>query len=102
MAGISPKIVAFVLVVISVFAISLSWGLPTAAYAQQRETAATVTRVVDGDTVETSPAIGSIEDVRHIGVDTPETVDPSEGVEPYGPQASSFTKAQLEGERVRL
>lgn len=35
-------------------------------------------------------------------MDTPETVDPAEGVEPYGPQASSFTKAQLEGERVRL
>ncbi len=57
---------------------------------------------MDGDTVEISPAIGGIEDVRFIGVDTPETVDPSESVEPYGPQASTFTKAQLEGERVAL
>jgi micrococcal nuclease len=35
-------------------------------------------------------------------VDTPETVDPTEPVEPYGPEASAFTKHQLEGERVTL
>jgi hypothetical protein len=35
-------------------------------------------------------------------VDTPETVDPGEPVEPYGPEASAFTKRQLEGERVTL
>jgi hypothetical protein len=34
-----------------------------------------VSRVVDGDTVEISPAIDGVEEVRLIGVDTPETVD---------------------------
>ena len=62
----------------------------------------TVSRVVDGDTVEISPSIGGTEDVRLIGVDTPETVDPEEEVEPYGPEASDFATSALEGERVDL
>jgi micrococcal nuclease len=62
----------------------------------------TVTRVVDGDTIEVNPPLSWTEDVRLLGVDTPETVDPGEPVEPYGPQASAFTKRQLEGERVTL
>jgi endonuclease YncB( thermonuclease family) len=62
----------------------------------------TVSRVVDGDTVEISPAINGVEDVRLIGVDTPETVDPGEEVEPYGPQASAFATRELTGHRVRL
>jgi micrococcal nuclease len=94
--------VVFILFMVGAFAISVSGDLATAAYAQQPETSATVTRVVDGDTIEISPAIGGIEDVRLIGVDTPETVDPSTPVQPYGPQASNFTKAQLEGKRVAL
>ena len=62
----------------------------------------TVSRVVDGDTVEISPSINGIEDVRLIGVDTPETVDPEEEVEPYGPEASDFATSELTGERVDL
>ena len=62
----------------------------------------TVDRVVDGDTIEVNPAVNGAQDVRLLGVDTPETVDPQEPVEPYGPAASAFTKQQLEGERVTL
>jgi micrococcal nuclease len=62
---------------------------------------ATVTRVVDGDTVETRIG-GGVEDVRLIGVDTPETVKPEAPVECFGPRASSFTHRLLEGRRVRL
>jgi micrococcal nuclease len=61
-----------------------------------------VSRVVDVDTVEISPAIDGVGEVRLIGVDTPETVDPTEGVEPYGPQASAFAKRELSGRRVGL
>jgi len=64
-------------------------------------TNATVARVIDGDTIE-ADFRGSIVDVRLIGVDTPETVHPSEPVECYGPAASKFTTRALEGERVRL
>jgi len=62
---------------------------------------ATVTRVVDGDTVEARIG-GEVEDVRLIGVDTPETVKPDAPVECFGPRASSFTHHLLEGRRVRL
>jgi endonuclease YncB( thermonuclease family) len=62
---------------------------------------ALVTRVVDGDTVE-ARIDGEVEDVRLIGVDTPETVKPGEPVQCFGPQASRFAHRLLEGQRVRL
>jgi micrococcal nuclease len=73
------------------------------ALAQSSQTV-TVERVVDGDTIEVSPVVAQpgTEDVRLLGVDTPETVDPTEPVESYGPEASAFTRGQLEGERVTL
>lgn len=61
-----------------------------------------VSRVVDGDTIEVSPAIEGIEDVRLIGVDTPETRHPEYGEQPYGQRASEFTASRLEGRRVAL
>ena len=67
-----------------------------------RSATVTVSRVIDGDTIEVSPAVNGLMDVRLIGVDTPETVDPAEGVEPYGPQASDIAKRELSGRRVRL
>ena len=60
-----------------------------------------VTRVVDGDTVEVQLG-GREEDVRYIGVDTPETVKPDTPVQCFGPQASSFNHALVERRRVRL
>jgi micrococcal nuclease len=62
---------------------------------------AVVTRVVDGDTVEARIG-GEVEDVRLIGVDTPETVKPGTPVQCFGPQASHFSKRVLTGRRVRL
>lgn len=62
---------------------------------------AEVVRAVDGDTVEAR--IGdTVEDVRLIGVDTPETVKPGTPVECFGPRASAFTHRLLDGRRVRL
>lgn len=60
-----------------------------------------VTRVVDGDTVEVA-LDGGEEDVRYIGVDTPETVKPGEPVQCFGPQASRFNHRLVEGRQVRL
>lgn len=62
---------------------------------------AVVTRVVDGDTIEARIG-GSVEDVRLIGVDTPETVKPGAPVECFGPQASRFSHRVLEGRRMQL
>lgn len=66
------------------------------------EVTATVSRVVDGDTIEISPAIDGISDVRLIGVDTPETKKPSCTPQPYGAEASAFTTTQLQGQQVIL
>jgi micrococcal nuclease len=60
-----------------------------------------VLRVVDGDTIEAR--IGDRrEDVRYIGVDTPETVKPDAPVQCFGPRASSFAHRLVEHRRVRL
>jgi micrococcal nuclease len=60
-----------------------------------------VSRVVDGDTVEVQLG-GETEDVRYIGVDTPETVKPGAPVDCFGPQASAFNHRLVEGRRVHL
>ncbi len=82
-----------------VLVVLLSFATP--ALAQTSQTV-TVERVIDGDTIEVDPAVPGTESVRLIGVDTPETVDRGEPVQPYGSQASAFTKGQLEGKRVTL
>ncbi|MCM3784958.1 stalk domain-containing protein [Neobacillus mesonae] len=64
---------------------------------------AKVTRVVDGDTIEVTLNDGSVEKVRLIGIDTPESVHPdadrntSEGV-----VVSDYTKSQLLNKTVLL
>jgi len=60
-----------------------------------------VGRVVDGDTIEVL-INGSPEDVRYIGIDTPESVAPGEPVECYGHEAADANARLVEGETVRL
>ena len=62
---------------------------------------ANVLRVIDGDTIEVS-IDGRAEDVRYIGVDTPESVTPGEPVECFGRRASAFNASLVEGREVRL
>ena len=57
-----------------------------------------VKRVIDGDTIQLSNG----EQVRLIGVDTPETKHPRKPVEYFGKEASAFTKKMVEGKSVRL
>jgi micrococcal nuclease len=77
-----------------------SGGEPDAAVGAG-EVATTVTRVVDGDTVEVK-VDGETEDVRYIGVDTPESVAPGEPVECFGKRAAEFNRGLVEGRSVRL
>lgn len=60
-----------------------------------------VVKVIDGDTFVIN-FNGQEENVRLIGVDTPETVHPTKDEEPYGKEASDFTKLQIEGKEVTL
>ena len=53
-----------------------------------------VIRVIDGDTIKVEYN-GKSETIRLIGVDTPETVHPRKPVEPYGKEATVFTRNLL-------
>jgi micrococcal nuclease len=60
-----------------------------------------VTNVIDGDTLDVK--INNKEErVRLLLVDTPETKHPSKPIQPFGPEASEFTKQTLLGKQVRL
>jgi micrococcal nuclease len=66
-----------------------------------RSVHAQVTRVIDGDTVEVR-IDGREDEVRYIGIDTPETVKPGTPVQCFGPQASALNHRLVEGRTVRL
>jgi micrococcal nuclease len=58
--------------------------------------------VSDGDTITVRLRDGSVETVRYIGVDTPESVDPDEPVQCYAHLASEFNRRLVVGREVRL
>ena len=62
---------------------------------------APVVDVVDGDTIEVL-VDGAEEDLRYIGVDTPESVAPGQPVECFGREASELNRRLVEGETVRV
>ncbi len=64
-------------------------------------TAATVTRIVDGDTIEVSIG-GQKFKLRYIGMDTPETVDPGRPVGCFGKEASVRNQELVLGKTVGL
>ncbi len=57
--------------------------------------------MVDGDTIDVLME-GREYRVRYIGIDTPETVHPTRGEEPYGREASSRNKELVSGQTVYL
>jgi micrococcal nuclease len=61
-----------------------------------------VTNVVDGDTMDIQFENGKEERVRLVLVDTPETKHPTKPVQPFGPEASAFTKEMLTGKNVQV
>jgi endonuclease YncB( thermonuclease family) len=60
-----------------------------------------VEKVTDGDTVSVE-VYGQVQQVRLIGVDTPETVAPDQPIGCYGKKASAYTKKNLTKNLVRL
>jgi hypothetical protein len=60
-----------------------------AGYLKDHGLVVTVSRVVDGDTVEVDPAVDGLTEVRLIGVDTPETSHPPTRSSPTGSRPRS-------------
>jgi micrococcal nuclease len=81
------------------------WDCGTSAGARQRSAASAqprVVKVVDGDTIEVELG-GRTENVRLLGIDTPETKDPRKPVQCFGAEASAHTAELLPpGTEVRL
>lgn len=95
--------VVFTLVVLFVVATQSGWlgsGLKSAEVNQPG--LYTIDHYVDGDTIALDMN-GSIETIRFIGVDTPETHKPNTPVQCYGKIAAAFTQSQISKfGRVRL
>jgi len=72
----------------------------TPAVAQKGQKAYVV-RVVDGDTIEVE-LDGQRYKVRYIGVDTPETRHPQQGLECFGREATEKNRELVEGKTVYL
>jgi endonuclease YncB( thermonuclease family) len=60
-----------------------------------------VNHFVDGDTIAVNMN-GSVETIRMIGVDTPETHKPNTPVQCYGPEAADYTTQLIGSSQVRL
>ena len=91
------------LVLLAVVALTLlrPWEHVRLGNPPPRAATAYVLRAVDGDTIEVRIG-GQHEDVRYIGVDTPETVKPGTPVQCFGPQAHRFNARLVAHRRVRL
>ena len=93
------------LTLIALVAATIAVTVVVRAMTERREPYAAIpiiTSVVDGDTVHVR--VGrSVETVRLIGIDTPETKDPRRPVGCYGPEASARTKELLpKGTHVKI
>lgn len=90
---------AYVVVLLLVLSVARHWRTtPTAPPVAKTSPAVTLKRVVDGDTL----LLTNGERVRLIGVDTPETVKEDAPVEPWGPEASDFTRRFTSQGKLRL
>lgn len=78
-------------VVIFICAFFLNFSLVSAS----EKIEVTLQKCVDGDTAKFNLK-DEIITVRFLAIDTPESVHPTKGVEPYGKQASDFTCEKLE------
>jgi micrococcal nuclease len=69
---------------------------------QARAVSARVVDVYDGDTIEVELPDGSREDVRYIGIDTPETAKPDAPAECAADVAEAANEAVVDEREVRL
>lgn len=85
---------------IVVLLIAAGVGLGVAARDRADTVTTTVTRVVDGDTIEVADPIAGATRIRILGIDTPETYGGQ--VQCFGPEASAWATEQLLGRTVTL
>ena len=94
-------VIGFIIIVVTIVGAQRVSTMPYPAENFATDTAYKILRVIDGDTVELNYN-GKPTVFRLIGIDTPETVHPDKPVEPFGKEASAFTRNLLLGESVYL
>jgi micrococcal nuclease len=94
---LSRRSVAFGVVAAFMVAIATlrDGGVTSTPRARADGAAATIVRVIDGDTIDVRLDTGDLDRVRILGIDTPEVVDPRRPVQCFGPEASARTKELL-------
>jgi micrococcal nuclease len=90
-----------VLAVLGVAVYTAAAGSPDPAPSAASASSGRVTRVVDGDTIHVMVG-GREENVRYIGVDTPESRKPDTPVQCFARRAAAENARIVRGERVRL
>jgi micrococcal nuclease len=99
--GIIIAVILVVLVGFLIDSVNSDKPLSSKTKAPFEEGIWTVVYVVDGDTIDVAESAEDGSDknkkhrIRFIGMDTPETKKPNTPVEPYGPEASEFTKRKI-------
>jgi len=88
----------------SVFSRRDNEPLPSRKQSPLKEGVWAVVHIADGDTLDVQDDQGVKHRIRLIGADTPEVVKPNTPVQPFGPEASAFTKRVIaaSGNRVRV
>jgi micrococcal nuclease len=89
------KLIISLIIILAVVATQSGWLNKSAQNAKYNQPGLyRVSRYVDGDTIDVDMN-GSVETVRFIGVDTPETHKPNTPVQCYGPDAAAHTKVAI-------
>jgi micrococcal nuclease len=93
-----PGVIMMVVSVVLIVSLSVVSAVASSIDTQS----ARVIRVIEGDTIEVDVARHQREKVRYLGINTPETTHPRQGVEPFGPEAREANRRMVEGQTVRL
>lgn len=84
----------------AILLIAAGIGLSVAARDEADQVTTTVTRVVDGDTIDVADPVAGATRVRILGIDTPETYGGD--VQCFGPEATAWATEHLLGRTVTL
>ncbi|MBL8121991.1 thermonuclease family protein [Candidatus Saccharibacteria bacterium] len=88
---------------LALLALKFGWVKPidTKTFMHYQPGSYQVKQFLDGDTV-TVDMSGTVETIRFIGIDTPETHKPNTPVQCYGPAAAAYTKNRIGSQRIKL
>lgn len=104
-AGRRARRILFIVLLVYLLAVTqpvpLTWAYPPMPD-RAAMTQAVCVRVSDGDTAWFEVPGAQVQQVRFLNIDAPESVHPDLPPQPYGAEASAFTRQHLQGKTVWL